>query len=195
MNRIKLGVLLLVAMAAAGGCAENPALIKAKASSPCTDVFEETEGRGDAVLTELRVTASLKTHKPGIYSASDPHGTGDYKLLLKIDGRSVVIHGTVINENTKPTKLKDTEAGEGTRYRFSKSLRLTPGRHRISVSFPDDGVFVEREIDLSSAQANHLVIEPVYRTSSTGRWPGARGTASFKEGLGAIRLALNNRAL
>src|SRR5689334_315466 len=61
----KLGVLLLVTLLA--GCAGNAELIRANSSSSRTDVYSE-EPIGVTIpqgFVDLRVTASLKTHKPG----------------------------------------------------------------------------------------------------------------------------------
>jgi hypothetical protein len=179
------------------GCAESSALIKANSISLRTDVYEELTNGATAPqgYVDLRITATLKTHKPGIYSASDIHGTADYKLLLNIDGQTVLVRGNLQNENSEPMKLVDPEAGDGIRYRFSKNLRLKSGTHRIVVALPDDGIAVEREITLVDGKVNYLIVEPTYSTKPGKRRPGMYSTTSFTEGIRTIRLILNDRRL
>ena len=189
--------MLILAISLLSGCAESSALIKANSTSLRTDVFEELTGNAIAPqgYVDLRVTATLKTHKPGIYSAKDIHGTPDYKLLLNIDGQAVQLQGTLRSENSEPMKLVDPEAGDGIRYRFNKNLRLKTGTHRVVVALPDDEVAVAREITLSEGAPNSLVVEPIYSTKPGKRRPGDLTTTSFKEGIRSLRLMLNNKEI
>ena len=190
MKRICL--LLMMSLTALTGYAESSALIKANNTSIRTDIFEEFTNGGllPPGFADLRVTATLKTHKPGIYSAKDIHGTTNYKLLLNVDGQAVKLRGSLQKENSEPRGLVDPEAGDGIRYRFSKSLRLRAGIHRIVVSLPDDGIAVEREMTLVEGDVNNLALEPIYSTTAGGG-AGAYSTTSFKEGIRGIRLTLN----
>jgi hypothetical protein len=192
MNGVKL--LLVMALMLVSGCAESSALIKANSTSVRTDIFEELTNGGlvPQGFTDLRITATLKTHKPGIYSATDIHGTPDYKLLLNVDGQAVQLRGSLQKENSETRGLVDPEAGDGIRYRFSKSLRLKAGTHRIVVAIPDDGIAVKREITLVEGNVNNLVLEPIYSTAPGKRRPWA-STTSFMEGIRGIRLTLNNK--
>lgn len=189
--------LLLVAISLLSGCAESSALIKANSTSLRTDIFEEITNGGTAPqgYTELRITASLKTHKPGIYSSSDIHGTPDYKLLVNVDGQALILRGNLQQEKTEPMKLLDPETGEGIRYRFSKTLRMKTGAHKIVVALTDDGVAVERELVLNEGVVNSLSIEPVYSTKPGKRRPGSYSLTSFMEGVRSISLTLNNKEL
>jgi hypothetical protein len=193
MKRIKL--LLALSLAVVSGCAESSALIKASSSSMRTDIYEELTNGGITPrgYSDLRVTATLKTHKPGIFSASDIHGTPDYKLLLNIDGQAVLLQGNMQKENSESMKMADPEAGDGIRYRFSKNLRLKAGSHRIVVALPDGDIAVEREISLTEGNVNNLVMEPVYSTAQGKRQSGINIATSFKEGIRTIRLLLNGR--
>jgi hypothetical protein len=186
--------LLALGLTVMGGCAESSALIKANSNSLRTDVFEELTNGATAPqgYVDLRVTATLKTHKPGIFSAKDIHGTPDYKLLLNIDGQAVQLQGTLRSENSEPMKLVDPEAGDGVRYRFSKNLRLKIGTHKVVVALPDDEIVVAREIVLIDGKVNHLVVEPVYSSAPGQRRPGV-STTSFKQGIRTIRLTLNGQ--
>jgi len=196
MSRMKL-MLLAMALAVVSGCAESSALIRANNTSSRTDIFEEVTNGGIAPKgsADLHISASFKTHKPGIYSASDIHGTPEYKLLLNIDGQAVLLRGSLQKENREPMKLVDPEAGDGIRYRFNKSLRLKAGTHRIVVALPDDGIAIEREITLTEGNVNRLVLDPIYSTKPGKRRVGTYGTTGFMEGIRSIRLNLNDRDL
>jgi len=196
MHRLKM-FLLALSLTVLGGCAESSALIKTSSTSMRTDIYEELTNVGTAPkgFTDLRIIATLKTHKPGIFSAKDIHGTPDYKLLLNIDGQAVQVQGTLRNENSEPMKLVDPEVGDGIRYRFSKILRLKAGPHRVVVALPDDEVAVAREITLSDGTANTLVVEPIYSTVPGKRPPRHLTTTSFKEGIRSLRLMLNGKEI
>ncbi len=189
--------LLALAISLLSGCAESSALIKANSTSLRTDVFDELTNGATAPqgYVDLRVTATLKTHKPGIYSAKDIHGTPDYKLLLNIDGQAVLLQGSLRKENSEPMKLVDPEAGEGTRYRFSGNLRLKAGIHKVVVALPDDEIAVAREITLNEGDRNNLVVEPIYSTKPGKSRPGMYSTTSFTEGVRSLRLMLNGKEI
>ncbi len=188
--------LLALGLTVINGCAESSALIKANSTSIRTDIFEELASDGVAPkgFCDLHITSTFKTHKPGIYSASDIHGTPDYKLLVNIGGQAVLLQGSLRNENSDPIKLVDPEAGDGVRYRFSKNLRLKTGTHKVVVALPDDEIAVAREIVLTDGKMNHLVVEPAYSSAPGQRRPGV-STTSFKEGIRTIRITLNGQDL
>ena len=190
----KICTLLIMSLILLSGCAGSSALIKTNSTSARTDIFEELTNGGlvPPGFTYLHMTATLKTHKPGIYSTTDIHGTPDYILLLNIGGQAVLLHGSLQRENIESRGLVDPEAGDGIRYRFSKSLRLKAGTHRIVVAIPDDGIAVEREITLVEG-VNNLALEPIYTTTSGKGGPRAYSTTSFKEGIRGIRLMLNGQ--
>lgn len=193
----KASLLLMLSLMVLSGCAESSALIKANSTSLRTDVFEELTNGATAPqgYVDLRVTATLKTHKPGIFSAKDIHGTPDYKLLLNIDGQAVLLQGSLRKENSEPMKLVDPEAGDGIRYRFSKNLRLKAGPHKVVVALPDDEIAVAREITLNEGDRNSLVVEPIYSTKPGKRRPGTYSTTSFTEGIRSLRLLLNDKEI
>lgn len=195
---MKLGKMFLLALVLTivSGCAESSALIKANSTSVRTDIFEELLSNTGAPegYCDLRITSTFKTHKPGIYSTSDIHGTSDYKLLVNIDGQAVLLQGSLRNEKSDPIKLVDPKAGDGVRYRFSKNVRLKSGTHKIIVALPDDEIAVEREIVLTDGKVHHLVVEPVYSSAPGKRRPGV-STTSFKQGMRTIRLTLNDENL
>ena len=196
MNRMKL-MLLAMVLTVLSGCAESSALIKANSTSIRTDIYEELTNGGIVPqgFADLRITATLKTHKPGIYSAKDIHGTPDYMLLLNIDGQAVLLRGRLQKENSESRGLVDPEAGDGIRYQFSKNLRLKSGTHKIVVALPDDEIAVAREITLVEGNMNNLVLEPIYSTKPGKRRLGTYSTTSFREGIRTFRLMLNGREI
>jgi hypothetical protein len=188
---------LVIAVILISGCADSSALIRKSSTSVRSDVFRElTDGgpvlEGDA---DLRISFSLKTHMPGIYSAKDIHGTPDYKLLLNVDGQAVQLQGSLREENTESRELRDPEAGQGIRYRFSGNLRLKAGTHMIVIAIPADDIAVELEITLPEGSSNSLVLEPMYRTAPGKRRPGFYGVTSFYEGITGVRVVLNGKYL
>lgn len=185
--------LLIVAISLLGGCARGAALIRANSASSRTDVFEELKGNSSAPqgYGDVRVTATLKTHKPGIFAAKDIHGTPDYRLLVNIDGQALLLRGRIQKENSEPAKLVDPEAGDGVRYRFNAELRLKAGLHRVVLALPDDGIAVERDMDLGEGK-NDLVLEPVYAISP-GKGGAETASTNFREGISGIRVVLNGR--
>ncbi|HML79033.1 hypothetical protein [Geobacter sulfurreducens] len=191
----KASLLLMLSLMVLSGCAESSALIKANSTSLRTDVFEELTNGATAPqgYVDLRITATLKTHKPGIFSAKDIHGTPDYKLLLNVDGQAVLLQGTLQKENSEPMKLVDPEAGDGIRYRFSKNLRLKVGLHKVVVALPDDEIAIAREITLKEGDHNSLVVEPIYSTKPGKRQPGTYTTTNFREGVRSLRIMLNGK--
>lgn len=193
----KASLLLMLSLMVLSGCAESSALIKANSASLRTDVFEElTNGATTPQgYVDLRVTATLKTHKPGIFSAKDIHGTPDYKLLLNIDGQVVTLQGNLQIENSEPMKQVDPEVGDGIRYRFSKNLRLKAGLHKVVVALPEDEIAVAREITLSEGDRYSLVVEPIYSTKPGKRQPGTYSTTNFREGIRSLRVLLNGKEI
>ena len=190
----KICLLLMASLTVLSGCAKSTALIKTGSNSIRSDVFQELSN-GDIVpqgYADLRIVSSLKTHKPGIYPfEKKSHGMPGYRLLVNIDGQAIQLQGNLQNENSEPRGLRDPEAGDGIRYRFSKNLRLKAGTHKIIVALPDDEIAIEREITLSDNSNNTLVVEPVYGAVAIKQRPAFYRATSFKEGLNRLRLTLN----
>jgi hypothetical protein len=187
---------LAIALTMASGCAEKSALIKANSTSVHTDIFEELTNAGIAPqgFTDLRITATLKTHLPGIHSGADIHGTPDYKLLLNIDGQAVQIQGSLQEENKDSQGHRDSEAGKGIRYQFNKKLRLRSGTHKMVIALPADDLAEEREITLPEGN-NSLVLEPRYRATSIMQRPGFHGQTSFSKGIKGVWVILNGKTI
>jgi hypothetical protein len=190
-------LMLVMALSVLSGCAESSALIRTGSESLRGDVFQELKGGGLVPKgeVELRISSSLKTHKPGTYQMETrAHGTSSYRMLVNIDGQALQLEGNPQPERTG-SDFGDPEGGDGTRYRFSKSVRLKPGTHKIIMAFPDDGVAVTRELTLVDGSSNCLVVKPVYGAIPERRRSGFYGVTSFKEGLKGVRLVLDGRAL
>lgn len=187
---------LLAAIAAASGCATSTESMKTSGAGSRSDIFQVLADGSPLAegYADLSLSSSLKTHKPGIYSSEDVHGTPDYMLLLNIDGQEIGIRGTLRNEDIEPRGLRDPEAGEGIRYVFRKSVRLKSGTHRIVVAVPGDNITVEREITLEPGD-NHLVLEPVYGAAAAKRRPGYYGVTSFNEGIRGFSFIFNGRPI
>ena len=182
MRKIK-WLALMTILTVLSGCAESSALIRANSTSLRTDVFEELS-KGSPIppgFTKMRFTAALKTHKPGIYTAKDIHGTRDYKLLLNVDGQVVLLQATLHEES------------DGIRYMFSKDLLLRAGSHTVVVALPEDEVAVKRKITLVEGEVSSLVAEPVYGKVPGKRRPSAYSGTSFEEGIKGIRLKFQER--
>lgn len=198
MNRMKL-MFFGMMLAVVSGCADSSALIRTSSASIRSDVFQELNDGGPIPLgyADLRITATLKTHKPGIYQfeKTPSHGTPEYRLLISIDGQAVQLQGILQKENIEPRGLQDPEAGDGIRYRFGRDLRLKAGAHRIVAALPDDGIAVERDITLAEGKANSLVLEPIYSTKPGKRRPGTYNTTSFTEGIRSLRVMLDGKEI
>jgi hypothetical protein len=194
---MKKASLLLMCSLMLCGCAKSSALIKENSASLRTDVYQELTNGATAPqgYVDLRVTASLKTHYPGMYSAKDIHGTSYYKMLLNIDGQAVLLQGSLQKENSELMKLVDPEAGDGIRYRFSKNLCLKPGLHKVVIALPDDEIAITREVVLNAGERNSLVVEPVYSTKPGKRRPGNQDVTGFTQGIRTFRLMLNGREI
>ncbi len=191
--------LLFLAMAVTiiSSCADSSALIRANSTSIRSDVFEELAGGGPVPpgYAVLRIVSALKTHKPGIYSVKDIHGTSDYKLLLNIDGQAVLLQGSLREERVEPRGSGEDEAGEGIRYRFSKKMRLKAGTHKVVIAIPADDVAVEGKVALTEGTSNMLVVEPVYRSKPAKRRPGFYAAKSFEKGITGFRMLLNGKTI
>jgi hypothetical protein len=196
IKTIMLGSSILMALGIMAGCAGSNELVKAMSSSTTQSAQEFEENMPTAqVYADMRIYSSLKTHGTRYHSIKDNHGTPDYKMLLTIDGQTILLRGSMQIEDSEPRGLADPEAGYGIRYRFSKSLRLKAGTHRVVVTIPDDGIVVESEITVVEGNVNNLVLEPIYKTTPAMRRPGVGSTTSFKEGISSVRLALNGRGI
>ena len=189
-------ITMILALIVMTGCGGNH-LLKAAGSSSRQDVFQEiTPGAAPVSgYADLRIYSSLKTHKPGIYSAKDIHGTADYKIIMNIDGQAAELHSDLQRENAEAGALRDSEAGEGMRYHFSKNIRIEAGPHKVVIALPADDLAIDQIITLTDGSSNSLTLEPVYRSAPGKRRPGFHGATSFSEGLKGFRVIFNGKPL
>lgn len=197
MNKVISGFTIAATLAILAGCAGNKELAKASGVSTRQNVFQEIAENAPAApgYVDLRVYSSLKTHKPGIYSNKDIHGTQDYMLTVNIDGQAVKLKGRLTEERSEARSLLDHEAGEGIRYQFTIKLRLKAGPHRVVVALPADDLVTEKELILPGGENILLVVEPVYGAVPGMQKPGTYGLTGFKEGIKSIRLLLNGKTI
>lgn len=189
---------LLLTMVILSGCAKNVELIKSMSATTRDDVFQESPEKAaiPSGYADLNISASLKTHKPGIYPfEKKAHGTADYMLLLNIDGQATHIIGELKVEDRGASFPGDPEAGAGIRYNFRKVVRLKAGPHRIAISIPDDAVILVKEIGLLEGNANILMLKPVYGRTQEKQRIGFYGRTSFTQGVNGLKAFLNDRAL
>ncbi|TAL31604.1 MAG: hypothetical protein EPN93_17565 [Spirochaetes bacterium] len=166
-------LLVLVIMSACVMCSSASRVIQRTLQEDATGVFTEREAH-DALPSGkslLSLKASFKTHAPGYYfleSDTSPHGKPVYRILVSIDGQSVVwkIEGKPESTPTRDGEgnlISEPEAGEGFRYILEKSVILAPGRHRIFFSLPDEDYYQEFTINVSPGGVNIVELKPIYK--------------------------------
>lgn len=144
---------------------------------------------------DVHISASLKTHKPGIHVlGNQKHGTDEFELKVYIDGKPLKVKSSVKEEDTSYLHEKHPEAGKGIRYNFRGSIRIEPGRHILEVSIPEDEVFERKDIYVKEG-SNKIVIEPVYSRRKPYRKIGFVGDTSFYEGIKGFKVLLNGNSL
>ncbi|HEY3309245.1 MAG TPA: hypothetical protein VGJ93_12385 [Desulfuromonadaceae bacterium] len=178
------------------GWSVHPCFAEVVPTGAYQDAALEIAGATKAVIgyADLNIYSSVKTHKPGIYSSKDAHGTPDFKLLLSIDDQPVVLQGRLQKDDGEKRHLHDPEAGEGVRYHFDQKVRLKTGTHKIVVVIPEDDLKIEKEISISEGR-HSLALEPIYGSIPVKRQAGLFGSTSFREGIRTIRLVLNGKPL
>lgn len=179
------------------GCAGNNESVKAMSTSTNQNIFTEIAENEPPVpgYTTLRIYSSLKTHKAGIYSNKDIHGTQNYTLLVNIDGQVITLKGRMSEEKREARSQRDHEEGEGVRYQFTKNVRVKVGPHRLAVALPAEALVAESEVIVSDGENNFLVVEPIYSSVPGKQRSGTYGVTSFKEGIKSIRLVLNGKTI
>jgi hypothetical protein len=197
MKKVTFGFTMLMTLVILAGCAGNNGLIKAMSASTSQSVFQEIEenlppARG---YVDLRIYSSLKTHKPGIYSSKDIHGTKDFMLLLNIDGQATTLNGRMSEEKSEAQQMGDPEEGEGIRYQFAKKIRVKAGAHRVIVALPAYDLVAEREVVFSEGENNSLTVEPIYGSIPGKQRPGTYGLTSFKEGISQFVYLFNGKTM
>lgn len=179
------------------GCAGNAELVKTMSKSTSHNVFQEISADLPPVAgyVDLRIKSNLKTHKPGIHSNRDVHGTQEYMLLVNIDGQATTLKGRMNEERNEARSMHDPEEGEGIMFQFTKILRAKAGTHRVVVASPADDLVAERDVILSEGENYSLTVEPIYCSIPGKQRLGTYGLTSFKEGIRSFRLLLNGKSI
>lgn len=194
----KVVITLVIIASLLGGCAHKAELAHQSIISTRNDVFQEIPSSGGQGMgmTTLKITASLKTHKPGMYAFDvQTHGTPDYRLVINIDGQSLRLTGNPRPESTDQTLARRPEEGEGIRYRFQTVLKISGGPHRIIAALPDDGVAIDRTVTLEGGKENILLLEPIYGSTKIDRKPAILSGTSFMEGVRGFILKFNGKGV
>ncbi|GAM08352.1 hypothetical protein OR1_00623 [Geobacter sp. OR-1] len=193
MNKTILVFSMFMSLVILEGCAGNKKLVNSMSFSTSQSVFQEINENASPVsgYVVLRIYSSFKTHKPGIYSIKDVHGTQEYTLLVNIDGQAITLRGRISEEKSGTRPMGDPEGGEGVRYIFEKKIRLKTGVHKLVIALPVDDLVAEREVDLPEGENNSLTVEPIYGAVPGKPRPGTYGLSSYKEGIKSFRLLLN----
>jgi len=188
---------IVVTLAVMTGCAGNTELIKTMSTSISQDIFQEvTQSTPPAPgYVDLRIYSSMKTHKPGMYSETDPHGTPNYTMLVNIDGQAIHLQGRLREERSVARSMLDAEEGSGIRYQFETKLRIKAGTHKVVVAIPADDLATAKEVVITEGEIYSLTIEPRYGTIPGKQRPGLYGMTSFKQGVRSFRLLLNGKAI
>lgn len=191
---------IIITIAALTGCAGTPRVIESKLSERAKGVFNEWKENDTLMPGEsvLSINVSFKTHADDISyfyleSKKNPHGKPSYRVLVNIDGQPVVwtIQGAreskpVYNEAGK--RIPDPEAGDGVLYILDKKLLISPGKHRVFFSLPDDGYFKDFEIYVQKGDENYLELKPVYHFLHP---PLPRWIRSFKNEIDSFKAYYN----
>ena len=174
MKTILRSLLIVISTSVIVGCAGSPQIIQTKLSESGIGVFKEK--LNDTVLpkgmSSLSVKVSFKTHDYSLHhyyaeSCESPHGKQSFRVLLNIDSQPILWKAEGIKETTPiygkdGKRIPDPEAGDGVRYNLDKKLVITPGKHRVFFSLPDEGYYKEFEIYVLKGNENYLELKPVY---------------------------------
>lgn len=175
------------------GCAADMAVMGGTGTETSREVSGNTpEADGQRhEYADVRISASLKTHLPGIYLIDgNCHGTDSFKLAVHIDGVPLQMNTSMTEEDGSYVAESHPESGKGIRYNFTASTRLETGNHSLTVSVPEDGISLRKDIHVKPG-LNRIVLEPVYNKRKPYRKIGFVGDTSFYEGIKGFKLVVN----
>jgi hypothetical protein len=157
-----------------------------------SDVFQTAaDGAAGADDVPVTITASIKTHteSPILFELAR-HGSDDYRLIVDLDGQSIIMPVRVTTETTTTDPLIDPESGEGLRYSYKATITLRPGTYTVSADLPTENVKASRLVRISS-DSRSITIKPLYR-GSAGRKPASlRWVPSFRDGVSDLKIVAN----
>lgn len=183
---------LLAVLIASGGCSGGRERGTAAAvMTQRRDVFRDARtSQAAAGGALLNFDFPIKANRARFIHIYFKHTDPPYTAILSIDGQSTELSCEPVLEDLPGDFRKQPEAGVGWKYSFSSSLALMPGKHRITVTVPQSGVSVEKEVELKEG-LNILKILPIYR-SSLSRY---RNSPRFTNGLAGVSVQLNGQPL
>lgn len=193
MRRALIG--LSVFLAVMSGCTRNEELLKRSSITTSSDVFREVplEEKVSSGYSKLTIYSSVKTPRPGdrLFDNSKP-GTSVYVLLINIDGQTERINGIVTEDSS--SKFNDPEAGVGIRYIFEKKVLIRSGRHNLIIAGPEDGIAVEKVINLVDGTDNFFLLKPKYGGVAIRKKPSVYGSGPrFTNGIRGFDTFFNGR--
>lgn len=193
MKRIFVG--LSVILAAMSGCTRDAELLKRGSVTTKSDVFREvpSDEKVPSGYSKLIIYSSVKTPRSGDrWFDNSKRGTSDYVLLINIDGQAERINGAVTEDSS--SKFNDPEAGVGIRYIFEKKVLMRSGRHNLIIASPEDGIAVEKVIDLADGTDNFILLKPKYGGVTSRRKPSVYGSGPrFTNGIRGFDTFFNGR--
>lgn len=164
----------------ASGCVNNRDLIAKASIATRNDVFTEVPSSGDPVgKTVINFAFAVKSNSYYFIGTYGKHTVPPYRVHLNIDGQTTVLEAEPVLEDKLPVDSNMAESGIGWKYQFSKRIALVPGKHKLTVALPVDGVIAEREVELH-AGTNKITVTPVYNKRSLRPYRGQNFIAGVK---------------
>lgn len=179
MSGYMTGATLLLGVFATG-CATNRDFITNASISTKSDIFTE------AIYTDFQTAKAIidfeftvKSNSYYLMGTYGKHSAPPYRVHLNIDGQATVLEAEPVLEDKSPINSNEPESGIGWKYQFSKRIALAPGKHKLTIALPIDGVIVEREVNLH-AGANSISVHPTYSRRNLRPYKGENFTAGVK---------------
>jgi hypothetical protein len=170
----------LIAGFVISGCANNRELITKASIATRNDVFTEVVSSDvQAGRASIDFMFSVKSNSYRFVETYGKHSDPPYRVYLNIDGQTTVLEAEPVLEDKSPVDSSVPESGTGWKYKFSKRIALSPGKHKLTIALPIDDVIVEREIELHPG-TNTINVAPVYKKRSLRPFKGQNFTAGVK---------------
>lgn len=154
--------MVLTAVFAISGCANNRELIAKASHVTRNDVFVETanlDAQPEKAIADIQF--SVKSNLSYFVGTYYKHNNPPYRVNININGQAITLESQPVLEEMSPIDSSIPESGTGWKYQFGKRIALAPGKHKLTIALPVDDVIVEREVELH-AGANVITVTPVY---------------------------------
>lgn len=172
--------IIMIAGLLISGCASSREPIAKASFGSRQDVFSEVLGKdvptGKAIIDLAFSVKSNAYYFIGMYGK---HSDPPYRVHLDIDGQTTVLETEPVLEDKSPTDPKVPDSGIGWKYQFNKRIVLAPGKHKLTIALPIDGVIVEQETFLREG-VNTVSLKPIYKMKSLRPYKGKNFTAGVK---------------